>query len=723
MSDASIFHLEKRDDRIAILWMDDPNEPVNTLKHELIEQFESVLTEVENNGELEVLVFASGKSQGFIAGADLHMLQDVATREQAQSLSQMAQGLNTRLARLQPRSVAAIHGACLGGGLELVLALDFRVASNDHQTRLGLPEVQLGLLPGGGGTQRLPALIGAERALDLLLTGRHLSATRARHVGIVDELVPKEILIEAAIKLAQSRQHERARTFGSVTNYLSFRKLRELVLAGNPIGRRILFDQARKRMLRKTRGNYPAPERILEVTKIGLERGFEAGLAAEAEAFGELVVSPEAKQLVNIFFASNELKKDRGIGDPLIEPRAVHKVGVLGAGLMGAGISYVTITKARVPVRLKDKDDPGLSHGLAYVRRLLDGRVSKRAMTQLQRAQSLAMFTGTVEYRGFANATLVIEAVFEDLTLKQQMLRDIESITDEKTVFASNTSAIPIKEIAAAGQRPENVIGMHYFSPVEKMPLLEIVTTDLTAPWVITTCVEFGKRQGKTVIVVNDGPGFYTSRILGPYMNEAIYLLTEGVAIDRIDSALRDFGFPVGPMALLDEVGIDVGNKVAERLSEAFGDRMRPPPDIERLLQDQRLGRKNQRGMYLYGNRKHSAKRVDESIYQLLGVAPSNPLSNSEIAERCALQMVNEAVHCLEEGILRSPRDGDIGAIFGLGFPPFRGGPFRYLDQNGVKAIASRLEQLCDQHGGRYSPAPLLLQKAREGKGFYDLEV
>jgi 3-hydroxyacyl-CoA dehydrogenase/enoyl-CoA hydratase/3-hydroxybutyryl-CoA epimerase len=719
MLDAPIFRLEERDHRVAILWMDDPTQPVNTLKHELVDQFESVLTEIENNGEIEILIFASGKPEGFIAGADLHMLKDVATSERAKSLSQMAQGLNNRLAHLQPRSVAAIHGACLGGGLELALAFDFRVASDDHQTRLGLPEVQLGLLPGGGGTQRLPALIGVERALDLLLTGRPLSAKRARHVGVVDELVPKDILIDAAIKLAQSRQHPPSRTLGWATSYLSFKKLRELMLAGNPIGRRVVFGQARARMLSKTRGNYPAPERILEVTKIGLEQGFTAGLAAEAEAFGELVVSPESRQLVNIYFASNELKKDPGIDDPQVEPRAVHKVGVLGAGLMGAGISYVTITKAQVPVRLKDKDAAGLTGGLSYVQRLLDGRVNKRAMTPLQRAQSLAMFTGTVDYHGFANADLIIEAVFEDLALKQRMLRDVEAITRDNTVFASNTSAIPIAEIAAAGQRPQNVIGMHYFSPVEKMPLLEIVTTDITAPWVIATGVEFGKRQGKTVIVVNDGAGSYTSRILGPYVNEAIYLLTEGVAIERVDGALRDFGFPIGPMALLDEVGLDVASKVAERLSEAFGERMRPPPSIERLVQEQRLGRKNKRGMYRYGNRQRGAKQADDSVYQLLGVAPNNPLSSSEIAERCALQMVNEAVRCLEEGILRSPRDGDIGAVFGLGFPPFRGGPFRYLDQNRVKEIVSRLERLRDRHGERYSPAPLLLEKAREGKGFY----
>ncbi len=720
MSQQAVFRLQRRDDRIAVLWMDDPQETVNTLKQELIAEFESVLAEVESIAELEVLVFASGKEEGFIAGADLRMLQDVETPDQGQALSQMAQALNNRLARLRTRTVAAIHGACLGGGLELALALDYRIASDAPQTRLGLPEVQLGLLPGGGGTQRLPAVIGAERALDLLLTGRQLGAKRARDMGVVDELVPQQILIEAAIKLARSHPRQGARASNRVLGAGSIKKLRAWMLSGNAIGRRLLFDQARKRVLRRTRDNYPAPEKILAVTKIGLEQGIETGLAAEAEAFGALAVTPEAKQLVRLFFASNELKKDRGIDDPDIAPGAIRKVGVLGAGLMGAGISYVTLTRANTAVRLKDKDDPGLSHGLAYVQHLLDSRVRKRSITPLQRAQSLALLSGGVTYEGFANAGLIIEAVFEDLTLKQRMLRDIEAITDGDTIFASNTSAIPIRDIAAAAQRPQNVIGMHYFSPVEKMPLLEIVTTDVCAARVVATCVEFGKRQGKTVIVVNDGPGFYTSRILGPYMNEAIHLLTEGVAVERIDAALRDFGFPVGPMALLDEVGIDVGNKVAARLSAAFGERMRPPPGIERLLHDKRLGRKNQRGMYRYDRQRRGARQVDQSVYRLLGVAPDNPLSNHEIAERCALPMINEAVRCLEEGILRSPRDGDIGAVFGLGFPPFRGGPFRYLDANGVGRIASRLEQLLDRHGERYSPAPLLAEKASDAKGFYN---
>jgi len=719
MSKSSIFRLEHRDDHVAILWMDDPDDTVNTLKRELVEEIGPILAAIEDSSDLEVVVLASGKPDSFIAGANLDMLKKTETAQAARALSQLAQQLTNRLADLRPKTVAALHGVCLGGGLELALALNYRVASLDPRTRIGLPEVQLGLLPGGGGTQRLPALVGTEAALDLLLTGRQLSAQRALRIGLVDEVVPKEILIEAAIQLAKARQQAPSTPTETFRKYLSFKALREFALAKNGVGRRLLFQQAQKQTLRKTRGNYPAAARILEVVKLGLADGSEAGLAEEARAFGELVVSPESRQLINIFFASGELKKDRGISGQQVTPRAIEKIGVLGAGLMGAGISYATITKAETPVRLKDKDDPGLGHGLAHVHRLLDQVVKKRMMTPLQGAQTLAKLSGTIDYSGFANVDLVVEAVFESLDLKQQMVRDIEAITGESTIFASNTSAIPIKDIAAVSKRPETIIGMHYFSPVEKMPLLEIIATDATAPWVIATCVEFGKRQGKTVIVVNDGAGFYTSRILGPYMNEAIHLLTEGVAADRIDDALKDFGFPIGPMTLLDEVGMDVGHKVAQTLSAAFGERMSPPAGIEKLIENERYGKKNRRGLYIYGDDKRKAKKVDESVYALLNIEPTNPLADSEISERCALQMINEAAYCLGEEILRSPRDGDIGAVFGLGFPPFRGGPFRYLEQRGIGAVTARLQQLADQHGPRFDPAPLLVEKTKENGRFY----
>ena len=303
---------------------------------------------------------------------------------------------------------------------------------------------------------------------------------------------------------------------------------------------------------------------------------------------------------MHVFFASTELKKDRGHDADGVEPRAVQRVAVLGAALMGAGIAYVSAAQAKIDARLKDRDEPALGKGLKYVREICDERVEARRLTPTERDLSMAHVTATADYAGFDAVDVVVEAVFEDLDLKRQVLAEVEAHTGKRTVFASNTSSLPIGKIAEGARRPEQVIGMHYFSPVHKMPLLEIIVTDQTLPWVTATCVELGKRQGKTVIVVRDGAGFYTSRILGPYLSEASFLLSEGVPIERIDDALVSWGFPVGPITLLDEVGIDVGFKVGHILHEAFGERMAPPPGVERLLTDQRLGKKNQRGFYGY---------------------------------------------------------------------------------------------------------------------------
>ena len=708
-----IFQLESRGEGIAVIWMDYPGASVNTLQEDMIAEFDALLSKFEQDTETRTLVFASAKPDNFIAGANLDMIRGIERAEVARALAETAQTMHDRIERLQPVTVAAIHGSCLGGGLEFALAFDARVASTDPATRLGLPEVQLGLLPAGGGTQRLPTRIGTVAALDLILTGRRLSAERAYSAGLVDEVVPREVLIEAAIKCAGGihkgkPQHRRGTNFQRFSNWL---------LSGNALGRKLLFDQAARRTFIKTRGNYPAAEKIIEVVRTGLEQGKEQGLAAEAAAFGDLVVSPESRQLVNIFFASNTLKKENGIDDSGIKPATVKKVGVLGAGLMGAGIAYVTIDRAQIPVRLKDRDEEGLGRGLVYINNLLSARSGRRSITRLQREHTMARVTPTTDYSGFKNCTVVIEAVYENLELKQQMLRDIENTGGPAPIFASNTSAIPIRKIADAGLHPERVIGMHYFSPVEKMPLLEVIVTEDTAPWVVATCVALGKKQGKTVIVVNDGPGFYTTRILGPYMSEAAHLLSEGVAIDRVDEALLNFGFPIGPMALLDEVGIDVGSKVARTLFESFGDRMKPADGMQQLVDDQRLGKKNKKGFYRYEHgKKPRSLKVDGTVYELLNIEPNNMMTYGEIAERCVLQLVNEAAHCLGEGILNSPRDGDIGAVFGLGFPPFLGGPFRYLDARGCAAIRNRLESLAEQYGKRFAPAPLIMQD----KKFYN---
>ncbi|MGE0712405.1 MAG: fatty acid oxidation complex subunit alpha FadJ [Planctomycetota bacterium] len=720
------FSVERRPDGVAVVLMDVPGEAQNTLKAEFADDFERLFAELERDETLKAVVFASKKKDSFLAGADINMLSDVKTSAQAADLSRRGQRALDKLAGFRLPVVAAIHGPCLGGGLEVALACSARVASDSKKTKLGLPEVQLGVLPGAGGTQRLPRLIGVGAALDLLLTGRQLDGKRALKLGLVEEVCPAEVVVEAAAKRALALAAEgkqpltnRLRAMFSPDHLQEVAM--ELGLERNPLGRQLVFGKAQKSVSGKTQGNYPAPDKILEVVRTGLAEGMERGLAAEAEAFGELVVSPVARQLMNIYFATQALKKDRGTDAAYAETREVKKLGMLGAGLMGSGIAYVSASRAKIAVRLKDRDQAGVGRGLAALRKELEGQVQRRRLTGLQRDEIMARVSGTTDYSGFDRCEVVIEAVFEDLELKRRMVREVEAAGAKDVIFASNTSSIPIGQIAAASAHKETVIGMHYFSPVEKMPLLEVIVTPHTAPWVTATCVELGKRQGKTVIVVNDGVGFYTTRVLCPYMNEAAYVLSEGVAIDHLDQALVRFGWPVGPITLMDEVGIDVGEKVGKIVHEAFGERLAPPGGTDALIKDGRLGRKNGRGFYLYGEdaKKDGKRPVDPSVYELLGVEPRRDADPEALARRCTLAFVNEAARCFGEGILRSARDGDIGAIFGLGFPPFLGGPFRYVDARGAARVVSDLQRLRDAHGIRFEPAPLLVEMGAERRSFY----
>jgi 3-hydroxyacyl-CoA dehydrogenase / enoyl-CoA hydratase / 3-hydroxybutyryl-CoA epimerase len=726
----------KVEDGVAVITIDQQGEPVNTLSPEAGTAFELLLGHAEKDPSVKAVVFTSGKKDNFVAGAKIDFLQTIKTAAEATEVSRKAQEGFDRLDAFPKPVVAAIHGACLGGGLEWALACDYRIATDSPKTQLGLPEVQLGLLPGAGGTQRLPALIGIQAALDLILAGKTLKPSKAKRLGVVDEVVPVPILRTVALQRARElsagalkveRPHGQrlkgvaARSkkgLASMFQSLADRELwAEVALEANPLGRRLLFDQARKQLLKKTRGKYPAPEKALEAIRVGAESGRKAGLEAEARLFGELVVSDVSKRLVEIFFATTALKKENGTSDPSVKPREVKKIGVLGGGLMGGGIAYVSAALQGVPVRVKDKDDAGVGRALKQVQSVMDERVKRRSLTWREAAAKQALITAGTDYSGFKNVDIVIEAVFEDLKLKHRVIAETEAVTREDCIFASNTSSLPITELAKGSKRPEQVIGMHYFSPVHKMPLLEIITHQGTADWVTATCVEVGRKQGKTVIVVNDGVGFYTSRILAPYMNEAAYLLAEGADIAELDKALVEFGFPVGPITLLDEVGIDVAHKVGPIMEAAFGKRLAAPRTLEKIIQDGRLGRKNQKGFYTYTGKK---KEVDASVYALLpGGADRKRFDRAEMAERCALQMVNEAIRCLGEGILRSPRDGDVGAIFGLGFPPFLGGPFRYADSLTPVVLLKRLEHYHDKYGERFTPAPFLVDVVNEGKGFH----
>ncbi|HET8722938.1 MAG TPA: fatty acid oxidation complex subunit alpha FadJ [Anaeromyxobacteraceae bacterium] len=707
---------------VATVTIDVPGEPVNTLSRETGAELGSVLESLERDPAVKAVVFASGKKEGFVAGAKIEMLRDVSGADEAERLSRDAQAGFDRLERFPKPVVAAIHGACLGGGLEWAMACHYRVASNDRKTQLGLPEVQLGVIPGAGGTQRMPRLVGIATALDLILAGKTVKPRKALAIGLVDESVPPPLLLEVARARARALADGEVLRSGEPGMVDRLRKdpqatLQKLALEENFLGREVLFRQARRQLLAKTRGHYPAPLAALEAIQAGVEKGVEKGLEVEARLFGELAVSPVAKELMGIFFATTALKKDNGTSDPAVKARPVESVGVLGGGLMGSGIAYVTVN-AGVPVRIREKDDAAVGRALASVAGIFDGRVKKRSIDRLEKLARMRLLTAGTGWDGMERVDVLVEAVFEDLKLKQDMLRTFEQL-NPRGIFATNTSSIPVGDIAQASGHPETVLGMHYFSPVNKMPLLEVIVTPRTADEVTATAVALGKRQGKTVIVVGDGPGFYTSRILAPYVNEAVLLLLEGASVEDVDAALVGFGFPVGPVTLLDEVGIDVGAKVAKVMHAAFGDRMKPPEAMGAVLDSGRLGRKNGKGFYVYGDPKRK-KEVDATVYDVLpGGRARKRIPREEIVERCVLQMVNEAVLTLGEGVLRSARDGDVGAVFGLGFPPFRGGPFRWIDAEGSNRILERMRRLEGRLGTRFRPAPLLQERGATGRTFH----
>lgn len=707
MSEQKAFTLELRDDNVAVIHIDVPGESMNTLKASFAEEVAQVLNNLEQQSNLKGVVVISDKPGSFVAGADISMIDACETAADTESLARQGQAMFDRIEQLNVPVVAAIDGACLGGGLELALACHYRVATDSNKTVIGLPEVQLGLLPGSGGTQRLPRLIGVQKALPLILTGKQLRAKQAKKLGIVDDVVPQSILLEAAVKLALASKPKVRTAKHSMLNKL---------LENTGVGRGIVFSKAREQAQAKAKGNYPALDKIIDTIAYGSDKGFKAGLEYEARAFGELAMTPESKQLRNIFFATTAMKKETGAGDT--KPREINRVGVLGGGLMGGGIAYVTAAKAGLPARIKDINEKGIVHALKYSYDLLNKKVKRKHMPRAELEATMLRLSGSLDYSGFDQVDVVIEAVFEDLGLKQQMVADIEAVTQDKTIFATNTSSLPITKIAANAKRPQNVIGLHYFSPVDKMPLAEIITHAGTSDETIATTVALAKKQGKTPIVVTDGAGFYVNRILAPYMNEAARLVLEGEPIEVVDQALVKFGFPVGPMKLMDEVGIDVAAKVAPIMADELGDRFRAPDAFGKLLDDDRKGKKNQKGFYAYSGKK-PGKSVDDSVYSLLGINPDAKLGGDEIAQRTVLLMLNEAAYCLAEGIIRNPRDGDIGAIFGIGFPPFRGGPFRYMDAIGVKEIVSRLTAYQQQHGERYTPAPLLQKMAENNESFY----
>ncbi|HUQ14455.1 MAG TPA: fatty acid oxidation complex subunit alpha FadJ [Gemmatimonadales bacterium] len=698
-------------DSIAVVTFDLPGEPVNKLTSAVKVEFEALLIRLRDDADIRGVVLISSKSDTFIAGADIEEFTALTTQAEAERLSFEGQEMVSRVETLPKPVVAAIHGACLGGGLELALACHYRVATDHPKTQLGLPEVQLGLIPGAGGCQRLPRLIGLRAALDMILTGKSERAAKALRLGLVDEVVPRSILLRTAVSAAGRLVRDglpRRNGRGGLPG---------LFLDRTPAGRRLVYRGAKAQVLKRTGGHYPAPLAALETVRVGLEHGITAGLAEEHHAFGHLAVGDASRKLVQIFFATTGLKKDDGIAAGAANPRQIRRLGVVGAGFMGAGIAGTAVLNVEVDTRLKDADLARVGKGLGAASAILADRLERRRITRPQYERLSALLSGSDAYTGFGRADLVIEAVFEDLALKRKVLAEVEAATRPDTIFASNTSTIPIHQIAAEAQRPERVLGMHFFSPVEKMPLLEVIPTDATTPEAIVTAVRFGRRMGKTVIVAGDRPGFWVNRILSPYLNEAGLMVAAGVPIELIDRTAAAWGFPVGPIALLDEIGLDVAHKAAETMHAAYGDRMKGGNALDRMLAAGRLGRKNGRGFYRYRDGRKAG--ADKSVYGLLGARPVEDTSPELIERRLVHAMLNEAAAAFSENVVRSARDGDIGAIYGIGFPAFRGGPLRAIDDLGASRVVSTLHELEDQYGERFRPAPALAEMARQGGRYY----
>ncbi len=711
-----IFRLEVGEDRLATLTFDLPDKKVNVLGRAALAELEQRLDELAAHRDIGCLVLLSGKPGSFIAGADVDEIARVTDPVEAEAGSRIGHRLFGAWADLPFPTVAAIRGVTMGGGTEIALASTWRLASDRADTRIGLPEVRLGIVPAWGGSTRLPRLVGIAAALDMILTGKTVSGRQALRMGLVDALLPDARFLDLVRDFALARalpaasRPARKRPGG----------LRGALLEGNPIGRHIVFDQARKKTLELTRGHYPAALRAIEVVRVGIEDGLRAGFDAEARAVSDLAPSPVSKNLVHVFRLTEGAKREHGL--PGGEPLPVRETAVLGAGTMGGGIAQLIAAETDLPVRMKDVRNEALAAGMTHAAGLFDRQVKRRRLDPPGMRRKMALLRPTLDYSGFRRVDLVIEAIVEKLDVKQKVFAELAAQVSETAVLASNTSSLPIQDIRAATPRPERVVGMHFFNPVHRMPLVEVIVPEGADPNAVNTVFEFTRRLGKTPVLVKDSPGFLVNRLLTFYSIESFWLLDEGNRIEDIDRAMVDWGMPVGPLALTDEVGIDVAGKVAHIMAGAFPDRVRLPSWLDRLSAGDRLGVKNGKGIYRYAGRER--QEPDPEVYGALGLDAEHAGSGTgepdlaALAERMVLPMVNEAARCLEEKVVRSAGDVDLAMIFGTGFPPFRGGLCRWADQQGLPQLIAVLERLEGAAGDRFRPSEALRATAAAG-GFY----
>ena len=700
------FRLDELGDGLATLTFDLPDKKVNVFSRSVLAELDSTIEELSRRREIRCLVLRSGKRGNFIAGADIEEIAHVTDAAEAEAGVRIGQRLFNAWSALPFPTIAAVRGTCVGGGCELALASDYILISDRDSVRIGLPEIKLGILPAWGGCTRLPARVGLAAALDIILAGKTVRPYKAFKMGLADALVP-----DAAFG-HQVREFAR-RVIAGETPGERGGDLKGLLLEKNPLGRKVVFDQARKQVMKRTGGLYPAPLRAIEVIKVGVDKGLEAGLDAEARAAAELAISPTCKSLVHVFHLI-EGSKLNGAG-PAAAP--VRSAAVLGAGIMGGGIAQLLAGKADLPVRLKEIAVEPLASGMEHAAGLFHKQVKRRWLSKPEAKRKMALLRPTLDYAGFGRVDFVIEAVVERLDVKQKVFAELARHVPEDAVLASNTSSLSIDLIGAETPHPERVVGMHFFNPVHKMPLVEVISGTKTSEETAQRVVRLCRRLGKTPVVVKDGAGFLVNRLLMFSMAEALWLLDEGHAIEDVDRIMKDWGQPVGPFTLMDEVGIDTAVHVAHIVGGAFADRLTLPEWIDGLTEGGRLGAKVGKGIYRYEKGKRQG--VDPTIYDVIGRKPSGTAADADaVADRLTLSMVNEAARCLDEAVVADAGSLDLAMIMGTGFPPFRGGLLRWADGQGLAALGETMERLAGQVAPRFAPSEAFRGRAEAG-GFY----
>jgi 3-hydroxyacyl-CoA dehydrogenase/enoyl-CoA hydratase/3-hydroxybutyryl-CoA epimerase len=688
-------HRELVDGKYCVLRFDQAGSSANLFSPETLAELNAHLDDIAADASLRGLVFISGKDRVFHAGADLRGLEKMDREHLVQFLKQ-GQDVFTRIAHLKIPSVAAIHGVCLGGGCELALACTYRIATQDSATKIGLPETRLGILPAWGGSTRLPKLIGVTRALKIILGGQTPSAKQALRYGMIDAIAPRELLLSAALKLLQKGSPKRKSW-----------KLNPLV---NRLTARLIAPKVRATLRKQTRGHYPSRTKAAEVVLAAPRSPEVESLARERNVLLELAETDTCKNLIRLFFMSERARKPEGPKAPPIE-----RAAVIGAGVMGSGIAEWLASRG-IRVILRDIEPKFVAKGLERIQKLVGNRrifTEKEARDIMDR---ISPATGDVP---LDPVDLIIEAAVEMIDAKKKIFTALDQAARRPdTILATNTSALSLSEIAGATKRPERVVGIHYFNPVHKMQLVEVVAAAQTAPEIVQRAVQFVQQIGKLPVVVKDSPGFLVNRVLMPYLLDAGILYEAGARAEDIDESMLDFGMPMGPLRLIDEVGVDIAFHVASTLSAKFSDRMRVPPGLEKMVEKGFLGQKNGQGFYLYGKGRKSAPNTAVEALRLGHGAAGLP--RSELRLRLALLLANESARCLEEKIVADAATVDFAIVMGTGFAPFRGGPLRFADAFGLSKMVTELERLTKEAGPHFTPSPLLKQLATEGKRFHE---